>query len=400
MTTEPFTKPELLFQRSPEHPFHLPPELVRLREERPLARMTYPDGHEGWLATGYDEARAVLAHPGFSNRYELLHMPIPGVTEPVPPAPPGDFLGMDAPEHTRFRRLLAGKFTTRRIGLLAERVREVTAERLEAMARHDSPVDLMEVYARPIPALVICDLLGVPYHDHERFQHYANGVVLREGTTQEDQAAALTALHEYVGELVLAKRANPTDDVLSELTTSDLTDEELFGLGGFLLFAGLHTTASVIGMATFALLINPDQLAALRDHPDPADGAVEELLRYTGIGPCTVRGALEDVEIGGRTIKASESVAISIDAANRDPAKFPDPDALDLRRKATGHLTFIHGVHQCLGQHLARIELRTALPALVNRFPGLRLAVPAAEVPMRTDSSIYEVDRLPLTWDR
>ncbi|MEV0085421.1 cytochrome P450 [Saccharopolyspora sp. NPDC050642] len=395
---EPFTKLELLFQRSPEHPFHLPTELVRLREEQPLVRMTYPDGHEGWLATGYDQARAVLAHPGFSNRYELLHMPMPGITEPSPPASPGDFLGLDGPEHTRYRRLLAGKFTPRRIRLLAERVAEFTAERLDAMQRQGSPADLMELYARPIPALVICELLGVPYTDHEKFQHLAEGVVLRDGATPEDQIAAMKGLQDYISELVLAKRANPTDDVLSELTTSDLTDEELFGLGAFLLFAGLHTTASVIGMATFALLINPDQLAALRNDPDLADGAVEELLRYTGIGPCTVRAALEDAEIDGRLIKAGESVTVSMDAANRDPGKFPNPDALDLRRNATGHLTFVHGVHQCLGQHLARIELRTALPALVTRFPDLSLAIPAEKVPMHTNSNIYEVEKLPLTW--
>ena len=401
--TELFTTPELLFRRSPEHPFGLVPELARLRAESPLARMIYPDGHEGWLATGHAEARAVLGHPGFSNRYELTHLPIPGFTETQPPAPTGDFLGIDPPEHTRYRKLLAGKFTVRRMRRLTERAEEITAERLAVLADQGPPVDLMPVYARPIPALMICEMLGVPSVDREHFQRLVQATVVHEGATAQDVGAALTdawtAMQDYLRELVLARRADPTDDVLSELTTSDLTDDELSGVGTFLLGAGMHTTANVIGMATFALLLHPDQLAALRDDPALVEGAVEELLRYTGIGPAAVRAALDDVEIGDQLIKAGETVTISLDAANRDPRKFTDADALDLRRNAAGHLTFVHGVHQCLGQHLARIELRIALSALLTRFPTLRLAIPADDVPLRTDTNVYNMERLPVAWD-
>ncbi|GLY71127.1 cytochrome P450 [Amycolatopsis taiwanensis] len=397
--TDVFTQPELLFRWSGEHPFVLAPELVRLRDERPLSRMLYPDGHNGWLATGYDEARAVLAHPGFSNRYELMHLPIPGMTETPPPAPTGDFLGIDPPEHTRFRKQLAGKFTARRMRLLTEQVAGFTADRLAALEREDRPADLMEVYARPIPALVICELLGVPLADRDYFRSLVNGLLVREGVTPQSMAAAWNSIQEYVRDLIPAKRAEPTDDILSELTSGDLTDEELAGVGAFLLGAGLHTTATVLGMAVYTLLLHPGQLAALRSDSELVDSAVEELLRYTGISAGTVRVALEDVEIDSQAIKAGETVMISMNAANRDPRRFVDPDVLDLRRDAAGHLTFVHGIHQCLGQHLARIELRTALPALLTRFPTLRLAIPAHEVPLRTEANMYDLERLPVSWE-
>ncbi|MFI7638733.1 cytochrome P450 [Nonomuraea sp. NPDC049400] len=180
-----------------------------------------------------------------------------------------------------------------------------------------------------------------------------------------------------------------------------LTDEEPGGVAAFLLGAGLDTTANMLALGTFALLRDPAQLAALRGDPDLAVGAVEELLRYLSVAATGMRGVLEDVELGGRQLKAGDTVIIAINAANRDPARFSDPDVLDLRRSAAGHLAFGHGVHQCLGQQLARIEMRVAFPALLHRFPTLRLAVPAEELSLRTDpSQVYGVHSLPVTWDR
>ncbi|WP_438297308.1 cytochrome P450 [Streptomyces sp. HUAS TT7] len=380
-------------------PFSPPSELAELREQGGLVRMRYPDGHIGWLATSHAVVRSLTADSRFSSRYELMHYPFPGgdVTE-MPPAQVGDLTGIDQPEHTRYRRLLAGKFTVRRMRALTARVEQITAEHLDAMERRGPSIDLVEAYAHPIPALMICELLGVPEADREVFQRHAatlSGV----DATREEQFAAYTALQEVVHTLVLAKRARPTDDLLSDLTTSDLTDDELAGIGSFLLAAGLDTTANMIGLGTFALLSNPAQAAALRGEPDLADQAVEELLRYLSIAHTGVRAALEDVEIDGHLIKAGESVTISVQAANRDPARFADPDTLDLRRKATGHLAFGHGVHQCLGQQLARVEMRVALPALFTRFPTLRLAVPPEEVPLRVGMDVYGVHRLPVTWD-
>ncbi|MFT7840268.1 cytochrome P450 [Saccharothrix sp. BKS2] len=381
-------------------PLDPPPELARIRERGPLTRMRYPDGHVGWLATGHAEARAVLAHPRFTSRYELLHLPQPlpdGAT--MPPAPVGDLTGIDPPEHTRYRKLLTGRFTVRRMRVLTERLEQITAEHLDALEQRGGPADLVEAYAHPVPAMMICELLGVPYEDRETFNRHVKALTSVDASL-EDMYAAYGALQDYVHRLVPAKRANPTDDVLSELAAGDLGDAEVAGLGTFLLGAGLDTTANVIGLGAYALLTHPDQLAALRDDPRLVAGAVEELLRYLTITHTGARGALEDVELGGHVIKAGETVTLALQAANRDPAKFADPDTLDLRRDATGHLTFGHGIHQCLGQQLARVELRIAFPALLARFPTLRLAVPAEDVPMRHNMNIHGAHSLPVTWDR
>jgi cytochrome P450 len=367
----------------------------------PLRRMRYADGHIGWLVTGHAAARAVLADPRISSRYELLHLPVPmeDVLGELPPAPVGDMSGLDAPEHTRYRRLLTGKFTVRRMRQLTGRVEQFTAECLDAMEQNGPTADLVEAFAQPVPALVICELLGVPYADRERFQGQV-ATIFDQTADAEAKGEAYLTLLQYLNELVLAKRAEPTDDLLSDLTTADLTDEELAGIGGFLLAAGLDTTANMLALGTFALLSNPDQLDALRADPGLAEQAVEELLRYLSVADPLPRSALEDIEVAGRLIRAGEAVTISVQATNRDPHKFPDPDRLDIHRKATGHMAFGHGAHQCLGQQLARVEMTVAFRALFARFPTLRLAVPPQEVPLRDRSNIYGVVSLPVTWDK
>ena len=395
--TEPVA--QLPMERTAGCPFDPPPELAAIRAEAPLRRLTFADGHLGWLATGHAANRAILADTRFSSRMVNQHNPFPGLEIPEGVAEtPGDLTLMDRPEHTRFRQLLAGKFTVRRMRLLTERVAEVTAQCLDAMAAAGPPVDLVEAFARPIPALLISELLGVPDREREQFLNLV-GQLGGADVPVEDQYAAYAEIGTIIYGLVLAKRAAPTDDLLSDLTTSDLTDEELAGVGTFLLAAGLDTTASMLGLGTFALLSNPDQFAALRDDPTLTESAVEELLRYLSIAHTGVRAALEDVEVDGQLIRAGESVVVSVMAANRDPERFPDPDALDVRRKATGHLAFGHGIHQCLGQQLARVELRVAFPALLTRFPTLRLAVPPEEVPIRPAINVHGIHRLPVTWD-
>jgi cytochrome P450 len=391
--------PTLPTDRRTGCPFDPPAGLTAL-SDRPLRRMRYADGHIGWLVTGHAAARAILADPRFSSRYELLHPPMPmeGVPGEMPPAPVGDIIGLDAPEHTRYRRLLTGRFTVRRMRRLTERVEQFTNECLDAMEQAGPTADLVTAFAQPVPALMICELLGVPYADRERFQSHV-ATLFDQTADAEATGEAYTALLQYLNELVLAKRAEPTDDLLSDLTTADLTDEELAGIGGLLLAAGLDTTANMLGLGTFALLSNPGQLEALRADPSLAGQTVEELLRYLSVADPLPRAALEDVEVEGRLVRAGETVTISVQATNRDPRKFPEPDRLDIRRKAAGHLAFGHGAHQCLGQQLARVEMTVAFPALFARFPTLRLAVPPQEVPLRDRSNIYGVSSLPVTWD-
>jgi cytochrome P450 len=387
--------------RQPGCPFDPPAELIDARRHSPISRYPFPDGHHGWLITGFDLVRSVLADSRFSSRKELmLHHPLIDYTGvEVPPAPPGEFLLMDEPQHGRYRRPLVGKFTVRRMRLLTERVEQITADHLDAMDKAGPPADLVTAFAKPIPAIMICELLGVPYEDRGSFQEQVDKFMNGE-TSDEDLLAAYIATQNYLAELVVTKRANPTDDLLSDLTDSELTDEELRGISLILLAAGLDTTANMLALGTFALLRHPEQLAALRADPALADRAVEELLRYLSVAKTFMRTALVDVELGDQTVKAGTTVILSINTANRDPERFADPHVLDLRRQDGGHLAFGHGIHQCLGQQLARVEMQVAFPALLNRFPTLRLAVPAEEVGLRPETAdIYGVKSLPATWD-
>jgi cytochrome P450 len=382
-------------------PFDPPAVLAALREERPISRLRYPDSSLGWLVTSYPLARAILADPRFSRRRELQRAPRRIAFEEEHPGPsePGFFIGMDPPEHTRYRRQLTSHFTVRRMRDLEDRIARITADHLDAMERHGSPADLVAEFALPIPSLVICELLGVPYSDREKFQHDTR-VLLHLESSFEEAMGALMSLREYLRRLVVRKRATPADDLISTLIAGGaLNDDEIAGIAVLLLIAGHETTANMLGLGTFALLGHPDQLAALRDDPSLVENAVEELLRYltiVHIGP--TRAALEDVEVGGELVRAGEVVTLSLPAANRDRERFDDPDELDLRRSATGHLAFGHGIHQCLGQQLARIEMRTGFNALLSRFPNLRLAVEPEEVQLRTDMAIYGVHSLPVAW--
>ncbi|WP_329182135.1 cytochrome P450 (plasmid) [Streptomyces decoyicus] len=381
-------------------PFSPPDPLAGYREREPIRRLRYPDGHEGWLVTGHRLARQILADGRFSARAELKRVPVarPGADPFIgQPALPGWFVDMDPPEHTRFRRLLAGQFTVRRTRELRPRIERLVEEHLDAMADTGPPADLVENFALPIPSLVICELLGVPYADRAEFQHNST-VLFSLDVSAEEGAAAMDALTAFLQDLIRRKRTRPTADLLSRLAhESDLDDVELAGAGVLLLTAGHETVASMLGLGSYALMSNPEQAALLTD-PATVDRAVEELLRYLTIFHFGVpRTPLTDAEIGGRLLRTGESVTISLPAANRDPERFEDPDRLDLTRNAVAHLAFGYGVHQCIGQNLARMELRAGYPALFRRFPGLRLAVPPEQVRLG-GAGFYGVHRLPVTW--
>ncbi|WEB45646.1 cytochrome P450 [Streptomyces yunnanensis] len=382
-------------------PFDPPEEYRTLREQDPITPMTFPDGSTGWLVTRYEDVRTVLADPRFSSKRRIMRAGDPAAQgAPVPPPPPGMFIMMDAPEHTRFRRLLTGQFTVRRMRQLAPAVERVVDEQLDAMAKAEGPVDLVQAFALPVPSLVICELLGVPYADREEFQRNSATIVRLDASAEELQQAQ-KAMRGYLHQLVVAKRANPTDDILSDLVRSgELTDEELAGVGVLLLIAGHETTANMIALSTMCLLRNPEQLEALRADPSLMDRAVEELLRYLTVVQFGVRRtALEDVELHGHQIKAGSLVVASLASGNRDTARFTDaPEQLDVGRPYSPHLAFGHGIHQCLGQQLARVEMKAALSALLERFPTLRLALPVEQVPMRDNMLVYGVHELPVTW--
>ncbi|MET9227494.1 cytochrome P450 [Lentzea sp. NPDC003310] len=385
-------------------PFDPPSQITAVRATRPVSPMLFPDGHEGWLITGYDAVRQALADTRFSSRQDLgiIHVPfptpgMPEQTEPVPQTP-GLFISMDPPDHTRLRRKLTGAFTVRRMKALEEQIVEITERQLDALAELTPPVDLVKEFALPVPSLVICEILGVPYADRDTFQHNSSKFMERQ-VTLEDKMAAYMAMNTYLYELVAAKRAEPGDDLLSDLARDeDLSLEELTGMAFLLLLAGFETTANMLSLGTFALLEHPDQLAALRADPSLVPEAVEELLRYLAVADVFFRYAAEDIEFFGETIREGSMVVLSLLAGNHDPDRYDDADTLDVHRNARGHLAFGHGVHQCLGQQLARIEMRAGFEGLLRRFPSLRLAVPAREVRLRTDMNIYGVHALPVTW--
>ncbi|AFU05916.1 cytochrome P450 [Nocardia brasiliensis] len=400
MTESLYSVTTMPSQRRPGCPFDPPTELLEAHRHGPISRYTFPGGEPGWLVTGYDLVRTILADPRFSSRKELMRHPTIDYSGfEFPTAAPGEFLLMDEPQHGRYRKPLVAKFTARRMRLLTERIEQITADHLDAMEKAGPPTDLVAAFAKPIPAMMICELLGVPYADRDSFQDNVESFMNGE-TSDEDQITAVTATYDYLTGLVAAKRAKPTDDILSDLTDSDLTDEELRGMALILLAAGFDTTANMLALGTFALLRHPGQLAALRADPSLTDQAVEELLRYLSVAKTFMRTALEDVEVGGQTIEAGQVIIASYHTANRDPEHFADPHSLDLHRPATAHLAFGHGSHLCLGAQLARVEMRVAFPALMNRFPTLRLAVPAEEVALRPETAdIYGVKSLPVAWD-
>ncbi|MEV6768726.1 cytochrome P450 [Nocardia sp. NPDC051030] len=383
-------------------PFDPPREITQLRDARPVSPLLFPDGHEGWLVTGYDEVRQVMTDVRFSSRQDIgvLHVPyetpgMPAATEPQPQVP-GLFVAMDPPDHTRLRRKLIGAFTVKRMKTLEQHIIDITERQLDAMASLTPPVDLVKEFALPVPSLVICELLGVPYGDRATFQVNSAKFLLKDQPL-EDKMAAYGAMTGYLAELVMGKRAEPGEDILSDLARDeDLSIEELVGIAFLLLLAGHETTANMLALGTFALLEYPEQLAELRADPELVPDAVEELMRYLSVADIFYRYATEDIEVGGEVIGKGSTVVISLLAANHDPRRFENPDSLDIHRKARGHLTFGHGMHQCLGQQLARIEMRAGFAGLIRRFPTLELA--AGEVRLRTDMNIYGVHELPVTW--
>jgi cytochrome P450 len=385
-------------------PFNPPRQITRLREARPVCPMVFPDGHEGWIVTGYEAVRQLMADTRFSSRQDIgiLHVPyeipdMPVITEPSPQVP-GMFIAMDPPDHTRLRRRLTGAFTVKRMKMLEEHIVDIAERQLDELERLTPPVDLVKEFALPVPSLVICELLGVPYADRENFQANSAKFMVKE-LPFDEKMAAYGALSTYLSELVTRKRAAPGEDILSDLARhDDLTIEELTGIAFLLLLAGHETTANMLALGTFALLEHPEQLAELRANPDLLPDAVEELLRYLSVVDVLYRYATEDIELDGETIRKGSTVVVSMLAANHDPQRFDNPDTLDIHRKARGHLSFGHGIHQCLGQQLARVEMRAGFGGLLRRFPTLKLAIPADEVKLRTDMNIYGVHELPVTW--
>ncbi|MEV0849818.1 cytochrome P450 [Streptomyces sp. NPDC049954] len=404
MTQSPTATPAWTTRRAPGCPFDPPPAASRLLAEEPIARVTLWSGATAWLVTRHADQIALLRDKRVSSDNTRANFPNTSPAGEAMRFRNRSFINMDGPEHSEHRRKFTGDFSVRRMRALRPRIERIITELLDGMERTGPPADLVTSFALPLPSLVICELLGVPYEDHDFFQR-ASSVIIDTRTAPEAALKASTELSDYLGDLTEAKLRNPGDDLLSRLASEYLatgraTREDCAKEARLLLVAGHETTANMIALGTCALLQHPAQLAAVRDgDADLVGGAVEELLRYLSI---THQGrrrlAMADIEIGGVLIRAGDAVICANDVANRDPEVFDEPDELNVERRGRRHIAFGTGPHQCLGQNLARMELQLAYPALLRRFPGLRLDRPLKDIPFRDDMIVYGVYELPVSW--
>jgi cytochrome P450 len=385
-------------------PFSPPAEYRRLREESPVTEVNLPnDGEKMWVVTRHEDVRAVLADTRFSSNSS--HPNYPRLTE-GPRREPGRrvILNLDPPEHGESRRTVIGEFTVRRMEALRPRIQEIVDQHIDAILAGPQPVDLVPAFALPVPSLVICELLGVPYEDHAFFETRSAKMVDR-ATDPAEAFEASQAVMGYLHGLVLAKIADPTDDLLGRLAAGipegdDDAMQDVVGMAIALLVAGHETTANMIALGVLALKEHPDQLAIIREDPEKISNAVEELLRYfTVADTVTLRVATEDIDVNGVTIREGDGVLPLGYSANRDPAVYANPDALDIERGSRQHVAFGFGPHQCIGQNLARMELHIALETLFRRIPELEIAIGIEELSLREPSSlVFGVHALPVTW--
>ncbi|MER5846583.1 cytochrome P450 [Streptomyces sp. NPDC002012] len=373
------------------------PYYEKLRAAGPVHTIRTDEFERIWLVVGYGEGRAALADQRLGKEWQGL-VDRPEGNDPIF----ANMLELDAPHHTRLRKLVTREFTARRVEALRPRVQQITDELLDAMVP-SGRADLVDALAFPLPMTVICELIGVPDLDRNTFRKLSNDVVTP--STPEQEREAVTAMGVYLAELIEDKRCSPGDDLMSALVrTRDeegdgLSPDELVGMAFLLLVAGHETTVNLISNGVRALLHHPDQLAALRADFGLIGGAVEEMLRYDGpVETATFRFPCEPVEIGQRVIPAGEPVLISLAGADRDPGRYPEPDRFDIRRDTQGHLAFGHGLHFCLGAPLARMEGRIAIRTLLERCPGLALDADAGEPDWLPGMLIRGVRELPVRW--
>lgn len=384
------------------NPFHPPAEYETLRAGG-MRRFTWPNGVQAWLVTRYADVRDALRDPRLSVDKTVSRPPSLALGRSSKVMLPRSLVGMDPPEHTRFRGPVMRELTVRRVARLRPRIERIVADHLDRMEHEGPPVDLVQSFALPVPSLVICELLGVPADDQPEFQRHTQVISAVDAPSEEVHAAS-AALMDYISELIRSKRRSPGDDILSHLArdfpeAAGPAEDGVLGNGMLLLIAGHETTANMLALSVATLLRWPDQLAVMKTGGDAVDSAVEELLRFHAVIQYgLVRRASADLVLGGQQIRAGEWVVCSLASANRDTELCPHAGSLLAGRDPRAHVSFGYGIHQCAGQHLARLELGIALSALFERFPGLRLAEPADRLQFRTDMFVYGLHKLPLEW--
>ncbi|MFD7478208.1 cytochrome P450 [Streptomyces sp. NPDC059837] len=392
--------------RDAKCPFAPPPGLRALNETGPVSRGQIWDGSTPWLVTGHAAQRVILSDPRVSSDDKQAGFPFPNrAMAETADLHPLTIFNADGADHTRIRRMMTRPFTRPRMEALRPEIQRITDDLIDKMLAGPKPVDLVHALSLPLPSLMICALLGVPYDDHEFFHEHAS-FATRSDKTTEEQNHANQALGGYLAALLQKKMEEPGEDVLSDFAArikdGDLTLPEATLLSMILLIAGHETSATMITVGTALLMDNSEQLARLREIEDTKDAApaVEEILRYLTVAQFGQRRiAAEDFEFEGAEIKAGDGIVVPLPAGNWDPQAFPEPEKLDLTRDSRHHHAFGWGIHQCLGQQLARIELQVVYGTLYRRIPTLRLAVDRDELEFRpSDALAFGISELPVTW--
>ncbi|HEY3750134.1 MAG TPA: cytochrome P450 [Pseudonocardiaceae bacterium] len=386
-------------------PFDPPSDLAQLQREAPISKVRIWDGSTPWLISRYEDVRAVLGDPRVSSDIDLPGYPRVSAGIAARPDESKTFVNLDEPAHSAQRRALTSDFRVKKMEELRPRIQSLVDGLIDDLLAGPQPADLVSKFALPLPSMVICELLGVPYEDRTFFHKISNTIISRD-STPEESVKAFDDVLAYLIDLLDRKDADPVDDVFSHLAveqmrTGKLSRRELGPMAALLLVAGHETTASMIALGVATLFDHPDQLKELRETDDPAlvASAVEELLRYLSIVHAGRRRvALEDLEVGGQLIRKGEGIIASIDIANRDQDAMTDPDHLDIHRGTRDHVAFGYGVHQCLGQPLARIELQVVFGTLFRRIPTLALAVPEDELEFKPEGEVYGMHALPVRW--
>jgi cytochrome P450 len=366
------------------------PLFAQVRADGPVHQVTLADGHQAWLVVRYAEARAALNDPRLSkDMHAALARDGAVVAEGLPgPAFARHMLSVDPPDHTRLRGLASPAFSRQRVAALRPRIQQLVDELLDELEGHgDVAVDLVSRFAFPLPFTVISELLGVPEPDRGRLGTWFSTLLAPSSSPEPpaEAVAASTNIVRYLTDLLVVKRADPGEDLVTDLVCAaadrSLTEQEMLSTVFQLVVAGHDTTTSLIGNGIAALLTHPHQQAALATNPDLIPAAIEEFMRWDAPVPhSTFRYTTQEVRLGGAVIPANAQVIISLAAANRDPDRYRNADALDVTRIGTSHLAFGHGIHHCLGARLARLEALIAFTALLRRFPEMRLALPPAEL--------------------
>lgn len=392
-------------------PYAPPPEYAELRARGPLVQVRVPSGAAIWVVTRHAEAQQVLTDPRISTDTSRPDFPV--ITkrehseyehEMRARMHEGSFIDMDAPEHDVYRRMLISEFTVRRINQLRPGIQRTTDQLIDQMLAAGTTADLVEAFGLPLPSLVICQLLGVPYADREYFQSRTRRML---ASPDDPRGAyeAITEIRDYLDDLVRRAARDPGENLIGRLlggpvASGELSHDALVNMSFLLLIAGHETTANMIPLGVFTLLRNPEQLAGLQADSTRWPGAVEELLRYLSIVDWVAfdRMAIEDVEIGGQLVRAGDGVYILGASANRDERVFPNADELDVGRGARHHVAFGYGIHQCLGQNLARAELEIAYRTLFERIPDLRTDEPDEALSFKYVAGIFGMNSFPVRW--